>query len=320
MSEFDAMKAYKCFLDFIELGRAEKYKCEEVMPVAHPINRGLGGKSLLVEDERSLNYYFIKVIKHTSATEESFIDTVNLMETAYEINLAPKLIDFEEEKRFLLVEGLTQDWSFGTVKIFRNTSIIRQAISALKKLHKTQPLKTKRTVFDRINKLKSQLYEFSSKSDRYILPEFYYMMADYNEQIEELIEARGFEVAPCKGELNLSDFMFQPSGELNLVDFDLASNGDPLSDLAYLANEICRDEEDLKHIIFAYTNDNREEDLNRLKLYMIANSFFLGLWGLVEQLRSPASEIEFFKYGQNQFLRCRFNIGRWNFNNLIRNF
>tara|TARA_B100000902_G_scaffold374465_1_gene403445 strand:- start:490 stop:930 length:441 start_codon:yes stop_codon:yes gene_type:complete len=144
------------------------------------------------------------------------------------------------------------------------------------------------------------------------------MMDDYTEKIFELIEKRGFEKAPCKGEVNLSDFMLADGNEIKLVDYDLASNSDAYSDLGYLANEVSRNEEDIKDISYLYNGKNNEYDLARLRLYMIVNAFYLGLWGLVNQLNDPESEIEYYKYGQNQFLRCRYNINRWDLGRLLK--
>ncbi len=318
MVDLNAVKAYELLQFHTKNGYVANYSCNEVLPVAHPINRGLGGTSLLVKNTGANKSYFIKALEANFNKNYSFDDMVNLIEAASNAKITPNLIDYNRELGVLVFEGLSSEWDFGTVKDFRNKRILKDAITVLNKVHKTRLLKETKTVFDRINKLKLELLKISNSSQDNIYPEFYSMIDDYTEKIFELIEVWGFDKVPCKGEVNLSDFMLAEGHNIKLVDYDLASNGDAYSDLGYLANEISRDEEDLKNISYLYTGKNNEHDLLRLKLYMIVNAFYLGLWGLVNQLNDPESEIEYYKYGQNQFLRCRYNINRFELGCLLK--
>ena len=318
MVDLNALKAYELIQFHTANGRVESYSFNEVLPVAHPINRGLGGRSFLVKNTQAQVSYFIKVLKANFYENTSFDDMVNLIEAASDAKITPNLIDHNSELGILLFDGLPSEWEFCTVKDFRDKKVLKDAIKALNKVHQTGLLKETKTVFDRINKLKLELLKISFHSHDNIFPECYTMMDDYTEKIFELIEKRGFEKAPCKGEVNLSDFMLADGDKIKLVDYDLASNSDAYSDLGYLANEVSRNEEDIKDISYLYNGKNNEYDLARLRLYMIVNAFYLGLWGLVNQLNDPESEIEYYKYGQNQFLRCRYNINRWDLGRLLK--
>ena len=318
MVDLNAVKAHE-LLQFYNKNRyAKSYEFNEISPVAHPINRGLGGTSLVVKNATSNKSYFIKALAADFNENYSFDDMVKLIKAASNKKITPNLIDHNFELGVLVFDGLSSEWDFGTVKDFRNKDVLKGAITALNKVHKTSPLRETKTVFDRINKLKLELLKMSSTSQDNILPEHYTMMDDYTAKIFELIEAWGFEKVPCKGEVNLSDFMLAAGHNIMLVDYDLASNGDAFSDLGYLANEISRDEEDLKNISYLYSGENNEHNLVGLRLYMIVNAFYLGLWGLIKQLNDPKSEIEYYKYGQNQFLRCRYNINRFELGYLLK--
>lgn len=311
-------RALKAFDDALP---DEELIVEAVPGVAHPINRGLDGASNLLRGRSTGRTFFLKVLSPQTSSEACFKDICKIAQSAHASGIAPKLISADDAESALLFDGLTEEWTFGTVRAFRNREVRFNAVDCLKQLHEIDALSTRVSVFDRIGRLKGRLNDLASTmpdSAGRIVPELYHTMCDWTSRIIMAIDASGHDDAPCKVENSLSNFMISPSGHIRLVDFDRATMTDPFFDIGVLCNEFCRTDEDIAEIVEAYRGSIHTAELARVKLYMIASAFHLGLWGIVSQYRAPKTQIEFFKYGQNQFLRCRSALARWDVGHLVR--
>lgn len=295
---------------------------EEAVPgVAHPINRGLDGTSSVLRGRVTGRAFFLKLLNPETKAETCFGDICTIVQSAHALGIAPELLAAEEEASAFLFDGLADDWGFGTTKIFRSRGIRIGAVACFKQLHGTDALSTKLSVFDRVSRLMDELNALAAAAPgngSSVFPEFYNTMCDWMSRIEGAIRASGHDLAPCKVENSLSNFMIGPSGSIRLVDFDRAAMADPFSDIGALCNEFCRTDQDIAEIVEVYGGALHAAVLSRVKLYMIASAFHLGLWGIVSQHRAPRTEIEFFKYGQNQFIRCRSALSRWDVGQLLR--
>ena len=311
-------RALKAFDDALP---DEELIVEAVPSVAHPINRGLDGASNLLRSRSTGRTFFLKVLSPETNSEACFKDICTIAQSAHNLDIAPKLIAADEAESAFLFDGMTEEWTFGTVGAFRNGEARFGAVDCLKQLHKTNALSTRVSVFDRIDGLAGELNEFTTivpDGAGRIVPEFYHTMSDWLPRIEKVIDASGCDHAPCKVENSLSNFMVSKACHIRLVDFDRATMTDPFFDIGALCNEFCRTDEDIAEVVEAYRGHIHTAELARVQLYMIASAFHLGLWGIVSQCRTPATQIEFFNYGQNQFLRCRSALARWDVGHLLQ--
>ncbi len=292
---------------------------EKVPPVAHPINRGLDGTSAVLRDRLNGPAMFLKVFSEHTLSEIVFTDTCTAVQTASSLGIAPKIIESVESTGAILFEQLPDDWTFGTVKAFRNPRPRQKAVECLKQFHGTSALTSTTSVFDRIRRLQRDIAAFDAarRNDGAVYPEFYHTMHDWVSRIDSAIGTAGHDLAPCRVENSLSNFLVSPADDVKLVDFDRAANADPFSDIGSFCNEVCRTDGDVEELVAAYSGAPKSSELARTKLYMIASAFHLGLWGIVSQYREPGTEIEYFKYGQNQFFRCRAAVSRWDVGRLL---
>ena len=309
-----ARRAFEAVLDGDEL------VVDRIPGVAHPINRGLDGLSVQLRQPSSGRHLFLKIVDAQTLIDAEFADIEGMAAHAEAVSVGPKLLASDETTGALLFEYLSDEWRFGTVKDFRRADIRTKAIYCIKALHRTDRLRSKRSVFDRIRRLARELEGLAkrSSSPRAIFPEYYKAMCDWIARIEDGFDAAGHELAACHVENSLSNFMIGPSGEIKLVDFDRSTNADPLFDIGALCNEYCRTENDIAEAAEIYCGCVDRSVIARVKLYMIGSAFHLGLWGVVSQFRAPSTSVEFFKYGQNQLLRCRAAIARWDVGLLMR--
>lgn len=294
------------------------YEIALIDAMAHPINRGLDAASCILRHHATGRDYFLKALNGATLKEINVADTHRLASLAGESGIGPLLVASDEANGAFLFECLPEGWKFGTVKDFRASTVRASALGHLKSLHETGPLSSSRSLFDRIGTLQVELSRFDTKNDGSVYPEFYHSMADCTQRIAQAFVAAGFDQSPCKVENSLSNFMINPLGEMKLVDFDRSANADPLSDIASLCNEYCRTDSDIEEAVEIYNGKMNRSVTARIKLNMVAAAFHLGLWGIVSQYRSPKTEIEYSKYGQNQFSRCRWAIHSWDIGKLIR--
>ena len=298
-----------------------------IQPVAHPMHCGIDGISALVQDEETGTQFFLKVLLAEQALFCDFTATVEASTLAAEARLAPKLIAKDANCGALLYQALTDGWHFAMGPDLRKTTIREVVIKLKKDWHAQPPLSITQTTFERIHVLSKRFTndllndgqdDVASESISIALPEGYAMMHDWITRIESGLAAAGVDSTPCHVENSLSNLMLGPNDQAQLVDFDRAANADPLADIGALCNDYCRSSDDIAQAAEIYAGQANHSIIQRIKLYMIAEDFYWGLWGRACHHLSRRRGIEFYKFGENHFLRCLHRLYAWDVDTLLR--
>ncbi len=279
-----------------------------IAPIAHPMNQGVDGRSGFVSGTNG-ERLFVKTLSSDQARWVNFENAALMAGNAGKAGLSPRLLAYNSDAQSFLFEALSDEWRPSIVMDLRDEAIGAQVILATKSLHALPPLAPSAPT---MAALKAAMI-----TARVTPPEHFEAMQAEVAKIEQAFAAAGQECAPCHMENSLSNFMLGPKGAVKTVDFDRAANGDPLADLGALCNEYCRSEADIALAVEVYAGQASPALVARVKLHMILAAFTWGMWGKVSHFTTDQREIEYYKYGENQFVRCGYHIATWDVDQLI---
>lgn len=293
-----------------------------VYPVAHPENRGVDGMSGAVRGD-SGEVFFLKVLNTEQRLWADMDNAADMARKAGEVGLAPRLLAVDRDSRAFLYEYAGDDWRPAFVLDVREYDVRERVINAVRALHGLEALPHDIGMDKRITEMRNLMENgitsaLTGAKRIPASPEEYRGMVYIVDMILYTLMEAGSEMAPCHVENSLSNFLLGPDGAVLMVDFDRAANSDPLSDVGSLCNEFCRTDDDVAQVVEMYSGRVSRDILARVKLHMVLSAFYWGMWGKVSQIMTGRNDIEFFKYGENQFVRCAWLLSRWNIGQLMR--
>lgn len=122
------------------------------------------------------------------------------------------------------------------------------------------------------------------------------------------VSACGRDCVPAHGDGNASNVLVGKDGSVLLVDWDRAGDMDPFEDLGSLIVEIAAQEPEARTIFEAWHGSLDEGLFARTLLYGIADDLRWGLIAAILAATSPRTTLEFLKFANWRFLRCRMAV------------
>ncbi|MFO1067943.1 MAG: phosphotransferase [Geminicoccaceae bacterium] len=119
------------------------------------------------------------------------------------------------------------------------------------------------------------------------------------------VSACGRDSVPAHGDGNASNVLVGKDGSVLLVDWDRAGDMDPFEDLGSLIVEMAAQEPEARAIFEAWHGSMDEGLFARTQLYGIADDLRWGLIAAILAATSPRTTLEFLKFANWRFLRCR---------------
>ena len=150
------------------------------------------------------------------------------------------------------------------------------------------------------------------------LPQDYAWMRDAVRDIAAAIKAAGVDTVACHGDGIASNVMVGDANAVLLVDWDEACNADPFWDLGSLFAEAFPFDAPAREALEHYAGRYDEALLNRCRLYGIADDLAWATRSMIAATLTDRVDIEFFKYAQWRFLRCRMELGDRRFEERLR--
>ena len=295
---------------------------DAVSPIAHPMNQGVDGHSGKISGANSESL-FLKVLSKDQERWVRFENAVEMAKNAGNAGLSPRLIAADEAAKAFLFECLGEEWRPAVVLDLRTETLRETILTATKMLHDLPALGRNTSVIKQISELRRHMetgtrHVVTGATIKVTPPEDYARMSAMIDRIKLGFAAAANDSAPCHVENSLSNFMLGPMGAIKIVDFDRVANCDPLSDVGALCNEYCRTDDDVAQAVEIYSGHPHAATVVRVKLHMILAAFKWGMWGKVAHFSSSRPAIEYYKYGENQFMRCAYHIANWDVEKLIK--
>lgn len=231
----------------------------------------------------------------------------------HDMGLAPKPLHLDAERGGMLFAHLGTNYRPARI----DDLVAPDRAAALVEIHRTiargAPFGRPWTVFSGIRQLRARLAALGRR-----LPADADWLFTVTDMIEAAIEAAGYDLRPAHADPHSSNVMIGPDGRFVLVDFDMAADVDPYYQLGTAMNELYQFDGDMKPLLEVHDGAYSDSAFARCRLYAAADDLYWALRSLIHEELTSLRSLEFLKYAEWRFLRCRMLMGRPGFEALIR--
>ena len=290
-------------------GAAVSYR-DVTTPVMSPMHRNVDSFCFAVDVDAES--FFLKIAHPDVRANITVPRVFAAAALAAELGVSPKPLHCVAAHDAIVFEYLDESWRPARVDDIRRPTTMESTIAAKKRFQSQPLLGHAWSVFDGVRDL------LSTALDEAIDIASTAWMIEAVQDIEAAFGAAGFDVAPCHADGIASNIMLGPNGSLRLIDFDQACDTDPLYDLGVLLNEAYAFEEEMAPGLEAFEGGVRPATLARCRLYGAADDLYWALWSSVMAATTSRRGVEFLKYAQWRFLRCRMALQDPGFERLLR--
>ncbi|MGY4154719.1 thiamine kinase-like enzyme [Bradyrhizobium sp. USDA 4461] len=231
----------------------------------------------------------------------------------YSLNLSPQPIACSPAERAVLFARLGDGWRTAKIDDLMQQDALVRLVEMQTSIAAGEPFGRPWSVFDGIDRLRSLVTAAGA-----VLPADAEWMQAWMTAIREAIAATGVELKPAHGDPHSSNVMLGPDGAMMLVDFDMAGDLDPYYQLGVQMNELFQFESQMKPLLEIHDGRFSDQAFSRCRLYAAADDLYWALRSLLQHARSPLRGVEFLKYAEWRFLRCRMLLGHPAFEQRLR--
>ncbi len=284
-----------------------------VPPVASPSYHAVESDSFEVTTDGGETRLFLRLgadeVADLVHDDTAFEAAVRLAELGF----SPRPLGRSKAHRAMFFTSLREPWRAAKINDLMQHDRITRLIAMQKAIASGDPLGRSWSVFDGIDQVWGLLQALNAS-----LPEDAGWLLRAIAPIRDALSAAGVDLLPAHGDPHSSNVMIGPEGKLQLVDFDMAADVDPYYQLGVQMNELFQFETEMKPVLEMHDGHVSGKAFNRCRLYAAADDFYWALRSSLLEVRSPRRSVEFLKYAQWRFLRCRMLVARPGFEELIR--
>lgn len=277
-----------------------------------PLHQAVDGETRVLRTADDKRCYVVKIWHDDLACRPDGQAIFTMMQAASGLGVtpAPRLL----LGRGILMDHLGDGWMPARLHQLSTEDGFMRLLSMKRALHALAPFPVDRNVFSDIRILAGKAQPVAA-----CWPQEMEAMLALADQLEQAISASGMDRVPAHADGISSNVMLGPNGALQLIDFDEAGNVDPLFDLAVVLNEIFPLDA-AKHLSVLENIEGQVRLSSRARIvaYAFADDLKWALWGLWMDATSPRQHLEFLKYGQWRWLRCRMAFLAADFQEIIR--
>ncbi len=233
--------------------------------------------------------------------------------TLHDMGLAPKPLHLDTERGGILFAHLGADYRSARIDDLATPDRAAALVGIHRTIAQGAPFGRSWTVFSGIRQLKTELATLGRRMPADA--DWLFAVADMS---EAAIEAAGYDLRPAHADPHSSNVMIGPDGRLVLVDFDMAADVDPYYQLGTQMNELYQFDSDMKPLLEVHDGAYSEAAFARCRLYAAVDDLYWALRSLIHEELTSLKSLEFLKYAEWRFLRCRMLMGRPGFEALIR--
>lgn len=291
-------------------GRAVDLR-QGVVPMASPMNQGVDAASLRAIDSATGESLWLK-LPHPDAA--LFADPKAASEAARiagELGVGPMILASDPETGALAMTDHSATHKTATLDRLADPAIRDAILAVRKKLHAGPRFPRTTSIFADIRALREAASGLP-------LPQDHAWLFGNAEAAEAAIAASGIDTVPAHGDGNASNVLVAEDKSVLLVDYDLAANRDPFEDLGSFLAEAHPFDPEARETFEAFHGHHDERLFNRARLYGTIDDLRWGLIGAILAATSERNDLEFLKYADWRFLRCRFAMRDPRFEERVR--
>jgi thiamine kinase-like enzyme len=264
--------------------------------VISPLHRGVESALWLLRDPGTPDRV-LKALRPDIRAEFDARSAVTAARAAGEAGVGPQVLWADETAGALLMEHLGEGWRTATLADLQDAGTHAAVIAAAGRLHEVSADLRRHDVFAEIRDLQAR-----ATAAGVSLPSDTWWLADCAARVEAALAGRELPQVLCRNDGVSSNIMLGPGGSVRLLDYDRAGLNDPLYDVGVLLTETCAFETE---IAARAPHGLDQAALDRCILYGAMDDLMWALWSALQAVRSPRVHVEFRKYAEWRFLRCR---------------
>lgn len=246
------------------------------------------------------------LLKQYSAEHRPYIDLACSFQAARlagDLNIAPQVLYHDFAQQYLVMPYLGADWRCAGLQDMAHP-IRRQNIMAAKKIfqqHATalQP-QPRQQIFEQIQDLAAHV-----RLDPVRCPAQLSQWLLWSQDIQQRIQAEGFDQRPCHRDGNISNVMIGPQDTVQLLDYDMAAWADPFEDLGCFLMEAYESKHAAQAGFEEWQGYFNALQFERAWCYGILDDLRWGLIALTLASVSSRQHLEFAKYAAWRLLRFK---------------
>lgn len=280
--------------------------------VVSPVHRGVESRLWRIA-EGGRPVAVLKQLREDMADLFDASAAIDGAEAAAACGVGPQVLWSNRQQRALAMTDLSASHRTATLADLHENAVMAAVLERTQALHRGQPLTHRFDVFAEIGALADR-----TRSIGAALPDDAWWLMAAARDVEAAIAAAGFDLAPCRNDGVSSNVMIGSDGTVLLVDYDRAGLNDPVYDLAVLLTESCAFVSERLPWIEYWAGRPEAAVLGRTMLYGAVDDLMWALWASLCATASPRIHVEFQKYAEWRFLRCRATFGDPRFEEWLR--
>jgi hypothetical protein len=281
-------------------GEAELELRAGVVPMASPMNQGVDAGAFRVTDRPTGKSVWVKIPDADAALFADPATVVAAASAASAAGIGPVVLAADAATGALVMHDLSATHRVATLNRLGEKPVRDAVLAARKAFHAGPALPRTQSVFDAI----AALLEVASQKGVELPPDHAWLI-DNIRAAAAAISAAGVDTVPAHGDGNASNVLLSEAGAVVLVDYDGAANMDPFEDLGSFLVEAHAFDPEARESFEVFHGHVDERLFNRARLYGVADDLRWGLIGAILARTSRRTDLEFLKYADWRFLRCR---------------
>lgn len=229
------------------------------------------------------------------------------------LGVGPEILGSDPDAGALLMPHLGGSWRRATLFDLKDTAVRRSVIAAARRLHGGPALSSVFDPFARMERLLARARQLGVP-----LPADADWLADAAAQVRDAVATSGVARVPCRNDGSASNVMIGQGGRVLLIDYDLAGMNDPAYDLGvFLAEATVFDDEAMEWVVDWHGSADPVL-LCRARLYGAVDDLAWAIGAAIHARTSARVAIEFRKYSEWRFMRCRAILADRMFETMVR--
>jgi thiamine kinase-like enzyme len=255
----------------------------------------------------------LRILHSDSLAEYNPRSIVEGATTAGAAGAGPEILLADAETGTLLMPYLVDGWRTATMFDLKDQAVREGVIAATKRLHGGPSLSRLFDPFERVR----TLYDRAKQVAAPLSADVEWLM-DGADQVSTAVSAIPADMKPCRNDGCASNIMINVDGSVVLLDYDLAGMNDPAFDLGVLLAEAEVFDAEAIEWVRAWHGTEDFVLLSRARLYGAVDDLGWAISAAINAHVSDRISIEFRKYSEWRFMRCRSVIADRSFEKKVR--